>query len=68
MVQYEQETAEREAKERAEREAKEAEEMRGRVRRIIGDSGMSARFLRRTFDTFQPTGENQSLRTSSASV
>lgn len=59
VAQYERETAEREAKERAEREAKEAEKMRDRVRRIIGDSGMSARFLRRTFDTFQPTGENQ---------
>ena len=33
--------------------------MRRRVRRIIGDSGMNARFLRRTFDTFQPTRDNQ---------
>ena len=59
VAEYEQEKAEREAKEKAEREAKEAEEMRLRVRRIIGDSGMNARFLRRTFDTFQPTRDNQ---------
>lgn len=56
---YEKETAEREAKEKAEREAEEAEKMRERVRRIIGDSGMNARFLRRTFDTYQQTTENQ---------
>lgn len=59
VAEYEQEKADREAKEKAEREAKEAEEMRSRVRRIIGDSGMSARFLHRTFDTFQSTKENQ---------
>lgn len=59
VAEYEREKAEREAKEKAEREAKEAEEMRRRVRRIIGDSGMNARFLRRTFDTFQPTRDNQ---------
>lgn len=59
VAEYEQEKAEREAKEKAEREAKEAEEMRLRVRRIIGDSGMNARFLRRTFDTFQPTRDSQ---------
>ena len=59
VAEYEQEKAEREAKEKAEREAKEAEEMRRRVRRIIGDSGMNARFLRRTFGTFQPTRDNQ---------
>lgn len=59
VAEYEREKAEREAKEKAEREAKEAEEMRRRVRRIIGDSGMNARFLRRIFDTFQPTRDNQ---------
>ena len=59
VAEYEREKAEREAKEKAEREAKEDEEMRRRVRRIIGDSGMNARFLRRTFDTFQPTRDNQ---------
>lgn len=59
VAEYEREKAEREAKEKAEREAKEADEMRQRVRRIIGDSGMNARFLRRTFGTFQPTRDNQ---------
>jgi len=56
---YEREKAEREAKERARREEEEAQQMRDRVRRIIGDSGMNARFLNRTFSTFQPTAENQ---------
>lgn len=55
---YEQETAEREAAENAQREAERAERMRERVREIIGASGMNARFLRRTFATFQPTKEN----------
>lgn len=59
VAEYERETAEREAAERAKKEAEEAKKMRERVRRIIGDSGMNARFLRRTFDTFQPTRENQ---------
>lgn len=56
---YEKEEAERSAKERAEQEAKDAEKKRKLLRMIVGDSGMSARFLRRTFDTFQPTNENQ---------
>lgn len=56
---YEKEKAEREAKEKAEREAEESRKMRERVSRIIGDSGMNARFLRRTFETYQPTRENQ---------
>lgn len=36
-----------------------AERMRTLVALIIRDSGMSARFLRRTFDTFQVTSENE---------
>lgn len=56
---YQQEKAEREAKEQAEREAAEAKRMRERVQRIVGDSGINARFLRRTFDTYQTTPENQ---------
>lgn len=56
---YEKEKAEREAKERAERDAEAARLMRIRVSQIIGDSGMHARFLRRNFDTFQVTQENQ---------
>ena len=59
VAQYEKELAEKEAKEKAEREAEEARKMCERVRRIVGDSGMNARFLRRTFASFQPTSENQ---------
>ena len=59
VAQYEKELAEKEAKEKAEREAEEARKMCERVRRIVGDSGMNARFLRRTFDSFQPTSENE---------
>ena len=59
VAEYEKELAETEAKEKAEREEEEARKMRERVRRIVGDSGMNARFLRRTFDTYQPTSENQ---------
>ena len=56
---YEKEKAEKEAKERARQEAEADMRMRMRVAQIIGDSGMHARFLRRTFDTFQITAENQ---------
>ena len=56
---YEREKAEQEAKEQAKREADAALRMRMRVAQVIGESGMHARFLRRTFDTFQITGENQ---------
>ena len=51
--------AEKAAKEQREAEIKAARDMRDRVRRIVGDSGMNARFLRRTFDTFQVTEDNQ---------
>lgn len=56
---YEKAKAEREAKERAKQAAEIDMRMRQRVAQIIGDSGMHARFLRRTFDTFQITAENQ---------
>lgn len=59
VAEYEKQQAERDAEIEAKRREEEAREMRKRVRRIIGDSGMNARFLRRTFDTFQPTSENQ---------
>lgn len=59
VAEYERQQAERDAEIEAKRREEEAREMRKRVRRIIGDSGMNARFLRRTFDTFQPTSENQ---------
>lgn len=59
VAEYERQQAERDAEIETKRREEEAREMRKRVRRIIGDSGMNARFLRRTFDTFQPTSENQ---------
>lgn len=33
--------------------------MRERIKRIVGESGMGDRFLRRTFDTFQLTDDNR---------
>ena len=56
---YEREKAQKEAMEKAERETLAAKKMRERVALIVGESGMSTRFLRRTFDTFQITRENQ---------
>ncbi len=56
---YEKEKAEQKAKEEAEKKAEADRRMQMRVSQIIGASGMSTRFLRRTFDTFQITGENQ---------
>lgn len=55
---YEREKAEKEAREKAEKARADAERMRARVKRLIGDSGMNARFQRRTFETFQITPEN----------
>ena len=57
---HEKSEAERLAKEEAERKAEEDRKLKDRIRRIIGESGMGERFLRRTFDTFQVTDENQS--------
>lgn len=59
---YEQEKAEREAREAAEKAAAEAERMRKRIQRIVGDSGMGERFLRRTFATFEVTEENHAAQ------
>lgn len=56
---YERAEEERLAKEREEREAQEARRMQARVAEIIGASGMHARFLRRTFETYQTTADNQ---------
>jgi DNA replication protein DnaC len=47
------------AKLEVERKAEEARKLNERIREIIGESGMGERFLRRTFETFQITGENQ---------
>ncbi|XCH78306.1 MAG: ATP-binding protein [Candidatus Dehalobacter alkaniphilus] len=57
---HEQAEAERLAKEEAEHKAEEARKLKDRIRRIIGESGMGERFLRRTFETFQITDDNQS--------
>lgn len=59
MAAYEKEKAEREARERAERAAEEEMKMRWKVLEIIGASGINARFLRRTFETYQVTPDNQ---------
>ena len=59
VAEYEREKAEREEAERRQKEAEEAKKMRERVQRIVGDSGMNARFLRRTFDSFELTRENR---------
>ena len=55
---YEKAEADRKAAEQAERDAEAARMMQNRVREIIGASGMNARFLRRTFDSYQQTQEN----------
>ena len=52
---YEEEKAAKAAEEKAEAERK----MRERINRVIGESGMGDRFLRRTFDTFQITDDNR---------
>lgn len=59
VAEKERQEAERIAKEKAELEEEEALKMRMRVAEIIGNSGMHARFLRRTFSTFQQTPDNQ---------
>ena len=59
VAKREKEKAEEEARKKAEREEAEARYMRQRVAEVIGNSGMGARFLRRTFDTFQVTEDNQ---------
>lgn len=56
---FEKAEAERLAKEEAERKAEEDRKLRERIQRIIGESGMGERFLRRTFDTFEITEHNR---------
>lgn len=55
---YEKEEAERKAREEAERQAEADRKLQEKIRRIVGESGMGERFLRRTFDTFQLTDDN----------
>ena len=59
MAAYEKEKAEREAAEAAAAKAEEEKKMRERIKRIVGESGMGDRFLRRTFSTFQLTDDNK---------
>lgn len=56
---YEKEQAEKAAREEAERKAKADRELSYKIKRIVGESGMGDRFLRRTFDTFQLTEDNR---------
>jgi len=59
---YEKEKAEREAAEAAAAKAEEEQKMRERIKRIVGESGMGDRFLRRTFSTFQLTTTTSAQR------
>lgn len=56
---YEKEREEAKAREEAERKAEEERKLREKIQRIVGESGMGNRFLRRTFNTFQITDENK---------
>lgn len=56
---YEAAKREREAEEEAKRKAEESRKFQERVKKIVGASGMGERFQRRTFGTFQETGENR---------
>lgn len=56
---YEKAKTEREAAEAAAAKAEEEKKMRDRIKRIVGESGMGDRFLRRTFSTFQLTDDNK---------
>ena len=51
--------AEKKAREEAERKAEEDRRLKERIRKIIGESGMGERFLRRTFETFEITEDNR---------
>lgn len=56
---YQQAKFEAEAKDREKQKAEEETKLRQHIRRIIGQSGMGERFLRRTFGTFQITDNNR---------
>ena len=59
MAAHEQAAAARRAEEEAERKAQEDQKLRARIKKIIGESGMGERFLRRTFQSFEITDENR---------
>ena len=54
---------EREAKEEAERKAEEERRLRDKVAKIVGESGMGERFLRRTFQSLIITDGNRRAAT-----
>ena len=56
---HEKAEAERIAKEDAELKAEADRKLRDKIKRIVGESGMGDRFLRRTFDSFELTDENR---------
>lgn len=56
---YEKQKAEKQAAEEAERKAEADRVFKARIEKIIGESGMGERFLRRTFGTLETTEHNQ---------
>jgi DNA replication protein DnaC len=63
---HERERAGREARRAAEEKAEADKKMRERVSRVIGNSGMGERFLRRTFETFEAnTPERKAIKAAS---
>lgn len=58
VAKAEREQAEWARQEQERRQAEEDRKMRERIRKIIGESGMGGRFLRRTFESFQITPQN----------
>jgi DNA replication protein DnaC len=56
---HEKQTAEKKASEEAEKKAENDRLLKEKIRKKIGESGMSERFLRRTFKTFEITKDNQ---------
>ena len=57
------EEAERLAEEKRKEEAERNRQLQERVRKIVGESGIGARFRQRTFETFQLTEENKKAAT-----
>lgn len=57
------EEAERIAEEKRKEEAERNRQLQERVRKIVGESGIGARFRQRTFETFQLTEENKKAAT-----
>lgn len=56
---YEREKAEQEAKERERKQRERDRQFQALILRNIGESGMNRRFLRRTFEAFELTAENE---------